>query len=221
MDDAFVDAKQVCFGIQCAGGLVRRHWRAFLILNFFYFGLVAAGMVVSHRMPEIRELLLNEVAKAVESGFLSGVADAYQSGHFLKAAALTFAINLVIGSILQANVPSLILPFSGLALLFWRAFLWGLLFTPIDHPLGLGVYPHYGTLLLEGEAYVLAGLTVWLQGAGLIKPAWVGATTRIGGYGRGLRHAATVYLLIALLLAVAALYEAYEGIYLVPGLLPK
>ena len=40
------------------------------------------------------------------------------------------------------------------------------------------------------------------------------------GYVKGLRDATQVYLLVAAVLAVAAVYEALEVIYLVPLLLP-
>ncbi len=201
-------------------GLIRRHARAFVTFNAGYYGLVFAGMLIGGLNPSIRDILSEAVKKAVTEGPLQSVGSAYGSGKFLWAFVLTFLINLIAGSLLTISVPSAIIPFSGLLLAAWRAILWGLLFTPVHHPLGLGLYVHYVTLLLEGQAYILAAFAAYLHGRSFLAPQSMGATSHGQGYVLGIKHSAHVYLFVTVLLLVAALYESFTGVYIIPALLP-
>jgi hypothetical protein len=72
--------------------------------------------------------------------------------------------------------------------------------------------PHYLTLLLEGQGYVLAMLAIYVQGR------WVlpGMRPRGQAYWNGMVEAMRLYALVAIVLAIAAMYEAWELIYLAP-----
>jgi len=50
----------------------------------------------------------------------------------------------------------------------------------------------------------------------VFKPESVGSTTRWSAYKIGLTRTGRIYLLVALVLAAAAVYEAFEVIYIVP-----
>ena len=63
-------------------------------------------------------------------------------------------------------------------------------------------------LVLEGQGYVLAMLGAWVQGRAFLSPQSVGAADRGQGYLAGLKRALRVYVLVVLVLAVAAAYEA-------------
>jgi hypothetical protein len=63
-------------------------------------------------------------------------------------------------------------------------------------------------LILEGQGYVLAMLAAYLQGKAFIFPQSVGVTTRWQGYWVGVKRSARLYLLVVLVLAVSAVYEA-------------
>ncbi len=80
--------------------------------------------------------------------------------------------------------------------------------------------PHSLTLVIEGQAYILAMLGAWILGRAFVSPQRVGALSWKEGYLRGLRSGASIYLLVAIVLAVAAVYEVLEVIYLVPLLVP-
>ena len=78
-----------------------------------------------------------------------------------------------------------------------------------------GLLPHALTVLLEGEAYVVAMLGVWL---------WWWPVLRTPGrrwqlWRDGLVLQVRIYSVVALLLAIAAIYEALEVILLLPRLL--
>jgi hypothetical protein len=76
--------------------------------------------------------------------------------------------------------------------------------------------PHSLTLLLEGQAYIVAMLAAYQQGLAFICPRTVGAQTHWRGYCAGLRRTGSLYLLVTILLAVSAVYETLEAIYVGP-----
>jgi hypothetical protein len=134
----------------------------------------------------------------------------------LRAILLTFVVNLFLGSLLTITIPSLIVPFSGLLMGVFRAIVWGLLLSPAEPKFRGAMIPHSLTLLLEGQGYILAMLAAYVLGRALIWPSSVGVETHAGGYVAGLKQTGSLYVLVTLFLAVAAVYEAVEVIYLIP-----
>lgn len=202
--------------IRRAWEIIQEHRRAYLVLNLVYYGLVILGMVYVSANPSVQQSLLESVGTAYNSGPLAGVAGAYAGGKVLAAMAITFVVNLVLGSLLQMTLPSLIVPFSGLLMGAYRAILWGLLLSPANPQLAGVMIPHSLTLLLEGQGYIIAMLGIYIHGRALLRPRSVGAEGHRQGYLAGLKRAGQLYLLVALVLAVAAIYEALEVIYLAP-----
>ncbi len=194
-----------------AWGIVTDYRRPYLILNATYYGLVVLGMTyVAIVDPALQEQLLSTVEGAFAEGPLAAVGGAYLGGHVFAAAVLTFVVNLSVGSLLSLTLPSLIVPFSGLLVAAYRAVLWGLILAPTSTELALVMIPHSLTLLLEGQAYILSMLAVYVQGKAFLWPDSVGAANRSQGYVTGLKLSARLYLLVVLVLAVAAIYEALE-----------
>ncbi len=186
-------------------------------MNLLYFGTVVAGALYTLIEPQAQTALLRQVGAAFSpTGSLGPVVEAYRTGQLPSAILLTFLVNLFLGSLLALTLTSLVVPFAGLLIGLLRAFIWGVLFSPFGGILPLAVLPHLGVVILEGEAYVVAMTGVWLwwwstlSAPGGRWQAWLG----------GLRLQGRVYTAVALLLAVAAAYEALEVIYLVPRLLP-
>jgi len=169
----------------------------------------------------VQEQLTRAVVQSFSEGPLAGVAQAYAGGNVLTAMALTFLFNFFLGSVAVLLLPSLLIPFGGVGIGAARAVLWGLLLAPTTPELRAAMIPHSLTLVLEGQGYILAILAAWVIGRAFVSPASVGATRWLQGYGIGLKKALTVYVLVAIVLAIAAVYEALEVIYLVPLLLPN
>ncbi len=203
--------------------IVTDYRRPYLILNATYYGLVLLGMTyVAFVDPALQEQLLGTVEGAFTEGPLATVGGAYLGGNVFAAAVLTFVVNLSVGSLLSITLPSLIFPFSGLLLGAYRAVLWGLILAPTGTELALVMIPHSLTLLLEGQAYILTMLAIFVQGKAFLWPDSVGAANRSQGYVTGLKLSARLYLLVVLVLAVAAIYEALEVtimVRLAPGAL--
>lgn len=126
------------------------------------------------------------------------------------AAVMTFVVNLFLGAGLAITLPSVLIPFAGILTGMYRATLWGLLFAPAGTP--YMPWQHLPVLLLEGEAYVVAMLGVWLWWWPVLRQKG----HRWAAWKAGLRLQLRVYAVVAALLAISALYEAAEVIYLLP-----
>ncbi len=199
-----------------AWAVVKENRRAYIVLNIAYYGLVALGMVYVAYNPALQRTLLQAVGQSFVKGPMATVGGAYSSGRLLAATALTFAVNLVMGSFFEITVPSLVVPFAGLLMGSFRALLWGLLLSPAAPELARPMVPHSLTLILEGQGYILAMLAVYVQGRAFLWPRTVGEAGHWRGYLAGLKRTGLLYLLVALTLALAAIYEALEVIYIVP-----
>lgn len=126
------------------------------------------------------------------------------------AAAVTFLVNFLLGSLLWITLPSAVIPGAGCLLALFRAFLWGLLLAPTVMVLSMAMLPHSWTLLLEGEAYVLAAFFALLVPVYVVQESLGGGVFR--RYGRALLINVKGNLVVAIVLAVAACYEAIEVI---------
>jgi hypothetical protein len=190
---------------------VAGHARALVALNVLYFGtcLLAAGYAFTS--PALQAELTRVAGEAFSpTGGLGPLVQAYTSGNLLGAMLLTFLVNLLLGSAVVLTLPSAIIPFAAILMGVYRATLWGLLFAPTDvSGLGPTLWWHVPTIILEGEAYVVAMLGVWLWWW----PVFGSSGARWAAWRRGLGLQVRLYPLVAALLAVAAIYEAVEVIY--------
>ena len=197
--------------------IIRDNLRAYITLNILYYGLVILGMIyVGLFNPGLQTALLTAGGQTFTQGPLAVLGTAYNTGQVVNAMVLTFLVNLLLGTLIEITLPALIIPFSGLLMGFLRATLWGLLLAPTTPRLAGAMIPHSLTLLIEGQGYILAMLAVYIQGKAFLQPAAYGQTSHLRGYGEGLRRTGWIYLLVTLTLAVAAIYEALEVIFLAP-----
>ena len=202
--------------IQSAWKVVGEFRRAYIVLNLIYYGLVVLGMIYVVFNPSLQQSLMEAVGSAFIEGPFSALGGAYLGGQVLMAIVLTFMVNLFIGSFAWITLPSLVIPFSGLLMGAYRAVVWGWVLSPTTPEMRMVMIPHSLTLILEGQAYILAMLAAYIQGRAFFYPRSVGAATRKQGYWAGVKHLGRLYLLVALLLAVAAIYEALEVIFIIP-----
>lgn len=203
--------------------LVQDSRRAYLILNVAYYGLVIIAMLYTFNDRSVQKALGEQISLGFSQGMLSPVLEAYSTGQIISAVGLTFVINLVLGSFICISLPSMIIPFSGYIIAIVRAVLWGILFSPVTTDIGINEII-MGVLIailifLEGQAYVLAMFGAYLHGKALLWPEKVGAVSRMDGYLKGLIDNGKVYILVVLVLIVAAVYEASIAILVFPFLL--
>jgi hypothetical protein len=201
--------------IKSAWGLVRDNRRGYIVLNVVYYGFVLIFMVVAFFNRPLQDMLLETVGKAFMTGPLSAVGLAYVNAQVLTAIVLTFLINLIIASFLYITIPSLIIPYIGILMGIYRAILWGLIFSPGHPDMQMVMIPHSITLIIEGQAYILAMFGAFLQGTAFLFPKTVGLERRGQGYREGLKRTGKIYILIVLTLLVAAIYEVIEVVIMV------
>lgn len=192
-----------------------KDWKLFLGTNVFYFGLVLIGALIAIADPGIQRALFELAGAGLSSGPLSSLGSAYQSGNVLYAAAVTFITNLLLGTLIEITIPSLIFPPWALLMGLIRSLMWGImLIVPVEglYPLNTAL-PHYLTLVLEGEAYVVAIFACVRQIKALVKPQAFGTDDRLKAYFKSIVDNGRLLLVVILLLAIAALYEAWEVMY--------
>lgn len=202
--------------LRSAWQIVSRYRTTYVAINVGYYGLVLVAMLyVALINPAVQERMLADVQSSLAEGPLATVGSVYLGGNLVGAAALTFLVNLLVGALLTITLPSLIVPFAGIALGAYRAVLWGLLLAPTTSELALVMIPHSLTLILEGQAYILAMLASYVQGIAFLSPQGVGVESHRQGYLEGAKRTGRLYVLVAIVLAVAAVYEAVEVIAMV------
>jgi len=201
--------------------IIRRNRRLYIILNAVYYSLIVVGLVYSLFDRSLHDFFIEAAGATYGSGgSLSFVGDAYMNGKVLEAVAITFGINLAVGSFASITLPSLIIPFSGLAIAVYRAALWGVIYSPEPGVtltmanIGFAAFA-VGLLFLEGQAYVLTMLAVVLQGRAFLSPKTVGEESRGRAYLAGLKMTGILYVLVAIVLIISAIYEVL-GVVFIP-----
>jgi hypothetical protein len=197
-----------------AGPLLEMKARPRLVwgVHLIYFGLVIAGSLLIYEVADAQLVLLGKVreALATKNNPLGVAGEAYASGNILRAAAVTFVVNFLLGSLAYITLPSILLPGIGVFLAGLRATAWGLILAPVMQSLAHAMLPHSLTMLLEGEGYILATFF------GLLIPIHIVQSSLRGNpltrFGRVLLLNFKANFWIALVLAVAAIYEATEVI---------
>jgi hypothetical protein len=163
----------------------------------------------------LQDELLESIGEAFMTGPLSFVGSAYVNTKVLAAIGATFFVNLLVGSFGTITLPSLVIPFSGILVGFYRAVLWGLILSPAHPDLRLVMIPHSVTLILEGQAYILTMLAAYIQGKSFLWPKTVGLERRGRGYLEGLKRTGKMYVLVLLTLLIAAIYEVIEVVIMI------
>jgi hypothetical protein len=190
---------------------IQANRRAYLVLNVIFYGSVLVGFGAGLMFPGL-------AAAQTESFEAGGTADLVRSlleNPWLFALVI-LANNALRASLLNLVLPSMIVPFAGIAWYAYTLFLVGLMLAPVDRDGWLVLIPHSLTVVMEIQAYVLLSLGAYLLGRAWIWPRTVGAENRRQAYARGLRHLGVLSLPALTLLVVFALYESFSIVYLVP-----
>ncbi|MDT8912094.1 stage II sporulation protein M [Amycolatopsis sp. PS_44_ISF1] len=193
--------------------IIRADLRAYLITNAIAYGALILGMVLSLIFPALRAA--RTASFAVDQGALvtSVVGNPWAFG------VLIFLVNVFATALLLIVLPSVVVPFAGVAIFAVKAVDLGILTGPVDRVSSLTLIPHSVTLLVEFQAYVLIMFGAYLLGRSWIRPATIGATTRRTAYLQGIKRLAWLWIPALTLLVIGAAYEVLEIYVLVPKLL--
>jgi hypothetical protein len=185
--------------------------RAYLAMNAVVYGLSAVGFVVGLASPELTAARRTALQENGTTDLVVSLLD----NPWLFALTI-FAVNTVTAAGAQIVLPSLIVPFAGIAVFGYRAFVLGLTLAPTNRVDAIVLIPHSLTILIEYQAYVLLVFGAYLLGRAWLRPGLVDAPNRRQGYLHGLRQLGWLSLPALALFVVGALYEAFSIVYLVP-----
>lgn len=190
--------------------IIRSHLRAYLVINLAAYGLVILGMVIGLVFPDLNAA---RSAALEDDGTGALVRDLVSTPPLFALAIL--AVNIVRLGALTIILPSLVVPFSGLALFAFWALQTGITLAPASAEAAVALIPHSLTIIIEIQAYVVLALGAFLIGRYWIDPRTVDASRRRAAYARGLQHIGVLALPALALLLIGALWEAYSLRYLV------
>ncbi|WFE51243.1 hypothetical protein [Micromonospora sp. WMMD1155] len=195
-------------------GIIRENLRPYLWLSLMAYGLLAVGLVVGAVVPDLNAALKGSMED-------DGTTDQVVS---LLRTPWLFALTIMvvnIGRIALAAIllPSLVVPFLGVAVFAFFAVQTGITLAPVDHVTTMTLIPHSLTMVIEFQAYVLLLLGAYLLGRSWIRPSTAGAVNRRRGYVHGLKRIGWLALPVLALFVIGAIYEALSLAYLVPLLL--
>lgn len=193
--------------------ILRADLGVYITLNVITYGVFLAGFVTALIFPELR-------AAQVASLEADGTADLVVSltSNVWLFALVILGINTLTVGALSILLPSMILPFAGVAIFGYRAFDIGLTLAPSSEAAWVALIPHSLTILVEFQAYVLLLLGAYLLGRSWLLPRTIGAHNRRQGYVCGLKQIGWLSLPALALFVFGALYEAFSLVYVVPPL---
>jgi hypothetical protein len=193
--------------------VVRENLRTYLILNAAAYGLAVIGLVLGLIFPD----LVSREAAGLEADGTGETVRTLVTTPALFAVAI-FIKNLFSLSALGIVLPSLVVPFAGLAYFGYWAVTTGITIAPQSEGAWILFIPHSLTLVIELQAYILFLLGAFLIGKYWLFPRTAGVQTRRRGYLRGLQKLGLLALPALVLLVIGAIWEAYSLSFLLSGL---
>ncbi|HEY3273326.1 MAG TPA: hypothetical protein VGJ92_06165 [Methanocella sp.] len=189
-------------------GIFKKDWKLFVASNVFLFGLFVLGTLVGMAFPAVHDQLVQWVDQVTSTGPIGTVSNTLEGGNIWLGTWQIFSHNYYVTVVLAA-IPSLFFP-PWILLLFGIQFLaFGIIYSipsMINNP--LSIIPVLGTLLLEGEGYVIAIFATMRLVEALIWPRRFGEQSAIRAYFKAVVDNAKLLVVAGVVLAVAALFEA-------------
>lgn len=193
--------------------IIRANFRAYLAINTIVYGLVIAGLVAAMVFPNLGA----DQGAALEDSGTTGLVLSLLNTPWLFSLTI-LGVNVSTGALLIV-LPSLIVPFAGIAIFAYKAFTLGLAMAPTTKIMAVALIPHSLTILIEFQAYALLMFGAYILGRSWIRPATISAQSHRQGYVRGLQQFGWLSLSTLPLFIVGAIWEAFSLRYLVPLLI--
>lgn len=198
-------------------GIFRKDWKLFVASNAFLFGLFVLGAIAGLAFPDVQEALARWIERVATAGPVGTVAKTLEEENIWLGTWQIFSHNYFV-TVIFAAIPSLVFP-------PWILFLFGIQFfafgvvlslpAMLDNPVSL--IPVLGTLLLEGEAYVIAIFAAMRLVVAVIWPRRFGETSVARAYIKAVIDDAKLLIVSGILLVVAAFYEAASIVLILGG----
>lgn len=201
------------FGFKHAYQTILANSRPYLVINAIVYGLVIIGMVTAMIFPS---LAINQLETLKDSGMTGLVRSLLHTPWQFSLTIL--GVNVTTGALLIV-IPSMIVPFAGIALFAYKSFTLGLAMAPITANTVVALIPHSLTIVIEFQAYILLMFGAYILGGSWLRPATIGANNHREGYLRGLKQLGWLSLSALPLFVIGAIWEAFSLAYMVAPLI--
>jgi hypothetical protein len=198
-----------------AWDILQKNRIPYMALNGLYYGLLLALMVYTAFDAPLQSRTLEANRAAYMTGALSLNGEGALVQQLFGILGRGFLFNVLGGSYGGITLPSFIIPFVGIFLGLYRAILLGIVFSPFNAEISQIILPHIPTMMIEGQATILAMLGAYIQGKAMIWPSSIGHTSRWKAYVEGVRQNGTIYMFIMAILLISAIYGVIEAALLV------
>ncbi|MFI9561478.1 stage II sporulation protein M [Nonomuraea endophytica] len=191
--------------------IIRADLRAYLLINALVYGVLLLGMALALIFPDLHTARTSSFVDGDQGALVNTVI-----GNPWTFGTTIFLVNVFATALLLIVLPSLAIPFAGLAIFAIKTIDIGIILAPVNRTSALILIPHAPTILIEFQAYILVVFGAYLLGRSWLRPATADATTRRQAYTRGLNRLGWLWLPALALFIIGAIYEAIEIYYLVP-----
>ena len=178
-----------------------------LIIFFAFVHIVFLGFgqwMVAKGYPSVLELRAEQLKNIQELPYLKPLTGLLADNLPLKIL-YTFGFNLVFGAFVSTTVLGLVFFFPYI-IAVWRSFIIGILVADMNASPVMAVI-FYGTFILEFGAYCISSAIGTDLGLSLLRPSRKGKATRREAFRAAARDGARLYLLVAVILFAAAIWE--------------
>ncbi|MGC9517007.1 MAG: stage II sporulation protein M [Methanomicrobiales archaeon] len=192
---------------------VKRYKKRFIYSFLVYYLLVILGGISGIFYSVSRENAVQTVSSSLNST-LPSLFQAINSGDLISVVLTIFGFNAVLGSFFFITLLNMI--GIGTLIFIYRPFLWGFIYAPVNPQATALLIYVIPTLILEGLAYVMAFAASidFLQA--IIKPSALGEKKRLRAYKKAWINNLKSYVLILIVLFVAAVVETLTILYIIP-----
>lgn len=178
-----------------------------LIIFFAFVHIVFLGFgqwMVARGYPSALELRAEQLKNIQELPYLKPLTGILADNLPLKIL-YTFGFNLIFGAFVSTTVMGLVFFFPYL-IAVWRSFIIGILVADMDTSPVMAVI-FYGTFILEFGAYCISSAIGTDLGLSVLWPSRKGKTTRSEAFRAAARDGMKLYLLVAIILFISAIWE--------------
>lgn len=190
--------------------IIRENRRVYVLLSLATYGIGLIGFAVGLMFPE---LVQARAASMEEDGTADLVLSIFSQPWLF--ALVILGVNVFQLSALTIVLPSLLVPFAGIAAFGVWVAVTGVSLVPTSDTGWVALIPHSLTWIIELQAYILLVLGAFLLGKYWLFPRTIGADNRRQGYVRGLQALAWLTLPAFALLVIGAIWEAFSLVYMV------
>ncbi|OEC87353.1 MULTISPECIES: stage II sporulation protein M [Methanobacterium] len=184
---------------------VERYKKRFLYCFAIYYGLVIIGMVIGLLYPPISTGTGGNISSQFSTVF-PGLLQAIGAGDVIKVILTIFVFNSILGSFLAITLLNLI--GIGTLVFIYRPIMWGLIYAPTSSGAAMLLIAVIPTLILEGVAYIIAFAASLDFVLAIAKPKALGEESRFKAWKKAWAYNLKSYVLVLIMLFVAAVVES-------------